>query len=99
MTNPLDGQNANRQAYPYPAGDNRGVYNNQNNFGGPSPECFTAIQSGDFAKAKETCSAPTNSYQYQSPKICPATAIAQCPEGQYREQRFTDNCPVYGHCL
>src|SRR3989344_3167168 len=43
---------------------------NQNNFGGPgpagpSPECFAAIQSGDFAKAKEVCSVPANPYQYQ----------------------------------
>jgi len=43
---------------------------NQNNFGGPgpagpSPECFAAIQSGDFAKAKEICSVPANPYQYQ----------------------------------
>ncbi len=27
-------------------------------FGGPSPECFEAIQSGDFVKAKEACAAP-----------------------------------------
>ena len=43
---------------------------NQNNLGGPgpagpSPECFAAIQSGDFIKAKEICSVPTNPYQYQ----------------------------------
>src|SRR3989339_570889 len=45
---------------------------NQNNFGGPgpagpSPECFAAIQSGDFVKAKEICSIPANPYQYQPP--------------------------------
>src|SRR3989344_3374967 len=110
------GPNTNRQIYPYPAGDNRGAYANTGNFGGPgpSPECFAAIQSGDFAKAKEICSVPANPYQYQpsqppyqvypddryrSERPCPAVAIAQCPEGQYREQRFTDNCPVYGQCL
>jgi len=104
------------QISPYPAGDNRGAYANTGNFGGPgpSPECFAAIQSGDFAKAKEICSVPANPYQYQpsqppyqvypddryrSERPCPAVAIAQCPEGQYREQRFTDNCPVYGQCL
>jgi len=43
---------------------------NQNNLGGPgpagpSPECFAAIQSGDFVKAKEVCSVPANPYQYQ----------------------------------
>src|SRR3989344_3571319 len=46
---------------------------NQNNFGGPgpagpSPECFAAIQSGDFVKAKEICSIPVNPYQYQPPQ-------------------------------
>jgi len=61
------GQNANRQVFPYPAGDNRGAYANTGNFGGPgpSPECFAAIQSGDFAKAKEICSVPANPYQSQ----------------------------------
>ena len=55
------------QISPYPAGDNRGAYVNTGNFGGPgpSPECFAAIQSGDFAKAKEVCSVPANPYQYQ----------------------------------
>src|SRR3989344_4412359 len=43
---------------------------NQNNFSGPGPagpslECFAAIQSGDFVKAKEVCSVPANPYQYQ----------------------------------
>jgi len=63
------GPNTNRQIYPYPAGDNRGAYANTGNFGGPgpSPECFAAIQSGDFVKAKEICSVPANPYQYQPP--------------------------------
>src|SRR3989344_3894099 len=58
------------QISPYPAGDNRGTYANTGNFGGPgpSPECFAAIQSGDFVKAKEICSVPTNPYQYQPPQ-------------------------------
>ena len=49
-------------------------YQKYNDFGGqgqgqgPSPECFAAIQSGDFAKAKEICSAPSNPYQYQPPQ-------------------------------
>ena len=47
--------------------DNRGYVNQGgfNNSGpiGPSPECFAAIKSGDFAKAKEICSAPANPYQ------------------------------------
>src|SRR3989338_8878529 len=55
------------QISPYPAGDNRGAYVNTGNFGGPGPRpaCFAAIQSGDFAKAKEVCSVPANPYQYQ----------------------------------
>ena len=51
------GQNPSGQTYPYPVNDNRGYVNQGgfNNSGpiGPSPECFAAIQSGDFVKAKE----------------------------------------------
>ena len=59
----------------YPTDDNRG-YVNQDRFNvsgpsGPSPECFAAIQSGDFVKAKEICSAPANPYQYQPSQIPP----------------------------
>lgn len=109
------GQNTSGQIF-YPANDNRGGYVNPVGFGGPigpSPECFAAIQSGDFAKAKEICNIPANPYQYQqqipyqvsqddryySDRPCSAVATAQCPEGQYREQKFTDGCPVYGQCL
>ena len=68
MTSPSPSNyNQEGQIYPYPAGDNRGAYPNTGNFGGPgpSPECFAAIQSGDFVKAKEICSVPANPYQYQ----------------------------------
>ena len=43
-------------------------------FGGPSQECFAAIQSGDFVKAKTLCAPPTGSYPGQ-----------QTP-GQYQQQ-------------
>ena len=86
--------------------DNRGYVNQGgfNNSGpiGPSPECFAAIQSGDFVKAKEICSIPANPYQppYQPQnRSCAAIDPIPCPEGQYREQRFADNCPVFGQCL
>ncbi|MBI5732270.1 MAG: hypothetical protein HY982_02840, partial [Candidatus Magasanikbacteria bacterium] len=34
---------------------------------GPSPECFAAIQSGDFLKAKQVCVAPQISYPVPQP--------------------------------
>jgi len=81
VTNPSPANyNQARQIYPYPAGDNRGAYVNTGNFGGPgpagpSPECFAAIQSGDFVKAKEICSVPANPYQYQPPQPQPPYQI------------------------
>ncbi|MEK7130960.1 MAG: hypothetical protein AAB924_01155, partial [Patescibacteria group bacterium] len=65
-----EGQNPAKRTYPYPASDNRGGYGNQSGFSGtgPSPECFVAIQNGDFAKAKEICSTSANPYQYQQQK-------------------------------
>ena len=88
------GQNTNRQTYPYPAGDNRGAYNNQNNFGGqgPSPECFAVIQSGDFAKAKEVCSIPANPYQYQPPQPQPPYQVN--PNYQQSSAQVNRICPA-----
>ncbi|MDO8664355.1 MAG: hypothetical protein Q7K44_02285 [Candidatus Liptonbacteria bacterium] len=47
-------------------------------FGGPSPECFAAIQSGDFVKAKTLCAPPTVSY--------PGQTQGQTQSGQYSGQ-------------
>ena len=108
-----DGMNADRQTYPYPADDNR-AYVNQGGFNnsgptGPSPECFSAIQSGDFVKAKEICSAPANPYQqYQPPinyqyqqssspvnRICPAMPEFDCQSGYQKIYKTTpDGCGI-----
>lgn len=77
---------------------------------GPSPECFAAIQSGDFAKAKQVCyiSSPTpypqpypGSQPYPYPGQCPQTVFpGPCPEGQRRdEKRDERGCYVYGACV
>ena len=104
------GQNTSAQTYPYPVNDNRGYVNQGgfNNSGpiGPSPECFAAIKSGDFAKAKEICSAPANpyqppiNYQYQQSsapvnRICPARPEIDCQSGYQKIYRTTpDGCGV-----
>ena len=73
---------------------------------GPSPECFAAIQSGDFVKAKEICSAPANpyqppiNYQYQQSsapvnRICPARPEIDCQSGYQKIYRTTpDGCGI-----
>ena len=107
-------QNTNRQAYPYPAGDNRGAYVNQGGFSGqvgPSPECFAAIQSGDFAKAKEICIIPANPYQYNQPylnyqqssapvnRICPAIPEYNCPSSYQKIYRTTPDGCGFSECV
>ena len=66
---------------------------------GPSPECFAAIQSGDFTKAKMVCSSPNSSIPLPTIQICPASPYIECPAGQYRESfRNNDGCWVDGSC-
>ena len=94
-------------AVPMPPGQQRGFtqpgpefnqlpeFNNSQN--GPTPECFTAIQSGDFAKAKELCamniSQPTspidqNSQNQPQPMPYPQPEIVSCPA-----MPTVDSCP------
>ena len=68
---------------------------------GPSPECFSAIQSGDFAKAKELCQVNTSVIQVSRPaNICAAAFPIPCQEGQYRKElRNQDGCYGFGECV
>src|SRR3989338_5741631 len=70
---------------------------------GPSPECFAAISSGDFAKAKTACASTTENYPKPIAEpfpVCPSYSMpSPCPEGQMR-QAATDakGCMAYGAC-
>ena len=92
--------------YPYPSerpdqGFNRYPYPEQP--AGPSPECFAAISSGDFAKAKTACASTTENYPKPIAEpfpVCPSYSMpSPCPEGQMR-QAATDvkGCVAYGAC-
>ena len=114
-----DDMNAVRATYPYSADNNRGYVNQGgfNNSGpiGPSPECFAAIQSGDFVKAKEICSAPANPYQnqqYQPPinyqyqqssapvnRICPAIPEFDCQSGYQKIYKTTADGCGISECV
>ncbi len=66
---------------------------------GPSPECFAAIQSGDYVKAKTACYVPPPSVPFPSVQICPASPYVACPAGEYRESyRNNDGCWIDGPC-
>src|SRR3989344_6045172 len=56
---------------------------------GPSPECFAAIESGDFARAKTACAGATKNYPQPIAEpfpVCPAYSMpSPCPEGQMRQ--------------
>lgn len=84
------------QAYPYPTSENRGAYVNTGGFGGsgPSPECFVAIQSGDFAKAKEICNTPANPYQYQPPQNQQQKPLEQMVNYQQSSAPINRICPA-----
>ena len=71
---------------------------------GPSPECFAAISSGDFARAKTACSSVTENYPRPIAEpfpVCPAYAMpSPCPEGQMRQQASdAQGCLSYGACV
>jgi len=105
------------QPYPYPPqnnntfpnqpgqvdpGFNRYPYPQQQPVG-PSPECFAAIESGDFARAKTACAGATKNYPQPIAEpfpVCPAYSMpSPCPEGQMR-QAASDarGCPSFGAC-
>ncbi|MBI2062812.1 MAG: hypothetical protein HYT61_01060 [Candidatus Yanofskybacteria bacterium] len=65
---------------------------------GPSPECFAAIQSGDFIKAKAVCTSPNISDDHTS--TCQARPYIECPAGQYHAESFRneDGCWIDGPC-
>lgn len=80
---------------------------------GPSPECFAAIQSGDFAKAKTTCSVTpvqidvrTQSVTASTPLpsnligICPGLpSVDYCPQGYKKVVSFSSSeCGTYWAC-
>ena len=66
---------------------------------GPSPECFAAIQSGDFVKAKTVCDNHAENFPTRTTPICPATPYVECPAGQYHESfRNNDGCWIDGPC-
>ncbi|MBI2627221.1 MAG: hypothetical protein HYW77_03180 [Parcubacteria group bacterium] len=67
---------------------------------GPSPECFAAIQSGDFVKAKAVCEVNLPQQPYPSVQVCPVSAYFECPAGQYHDESFrnSDGCWVIGAC-
>ena len=95
--------------YPYPPqqpdpGFNRYPYYPPQQPVGPSPECFAAISSGDFAKAKIACSSTTENYPRPIAEpfpMCPSYAYGSpCPEGQMRQQASdARGCPTYGACV
>jgi len=74
------------------------------NFGGPagpSPECFRAIQEGDFVKAKEVCSVPgAKNLPPHQPPICPAMpTVNECPAGQEKVVTYSSpECGTYYGC-
>ena len=80
----------------------------QTNFNqpGPSPECFTAIQRGEYERARELCRPatpipppPLPPGQTVAPGICPAYPYIPCPTGYERETYANQaGCTVFGQC-
>ncbi len=81
--------------YPYPYPPSQPV--------GPSPECFAAIESGDFVKAKIACVSTMVNYPKPIAEpfpVCPAYSMpSPCPEGQMRQAASdAKGCMAYGAC-
>ncbi|NUQ57341.1 MAG: hypothetical protein HUT38_02560 [Candidatus Paceibacter sp.] len=82
---------------------------------GPSPECFAAIQTGDFAKAKEICvtpqyvTPPPPSYPYRTDSsasvnfpprsICPAMPEIDCQPGTQKIYKPTTDGCGRSECV
>ncbi len=66
---------------------------------GPSPECFAAIQSGDFAKAKVVCSVQLPVSQPLS-QVCPSLpTVDSCPVGEIKVVSYSSpDCGVFYAC-
>lgn len=59
---------------------------------GPSPECFAAIQAGDFVKAKAICYAPPASYPYPGPYPQPYPQPQPYPYPGGDRDRMIEEC-------
>ncbi|OGN15471.1 MAG: hypothetical protein A3J47_02770 [Candidatus Yanofskybacteria bacterium RIFCSPHIGHO2_02_FULL_43_22] len=62
---------------------------------GPSPECFAAIQSGDFVKAKAFCEVKTVVPLPSFTPLGSPISIPTCPQGQYWNGRQCQSPPTY----
>ena len=68
--------------------------------GGVSPECFKAIQSGDFIAAKTVCTISTPPPQpIPSRGICPASPYFECPINQHHNDYHNSNGCIISNCV
>lgn len=84
------------------AGCPRGGFGTQEGaHSGPSPECSSAIQAGDFVKAKEVCRVRVaGGASPSAEQICPFVSHEPCAAGEYRkESRDQKGCALLGECV
>ncbi|TSC75144.1 MAG: hypothetical protein G01um101433_942 [Parcubacteria group bacterium Gr01-1014_33] len=90
------------QQYGYPNSGGFGGYPGGGQGPGPSPECFSAIQQGDFVRAKAVCTTPQNiPFPPRTPTpICAYIYPQPCGDGQYRKElRDATGCIGFGECV